>query len=645
MSEERKLSREEKLADLAVRRSYVTVGQMRQCIEEILKLEQQGNKIALVDLLLQKQLITSVQAQALQRQIETEGRFPILGGFEILEKIGEGGMGAVYKARQLSLDRIVAVKVLPKKLATDKEFLARFLSEARAAAQLNNPNIVQCYEAGEAEGRYFMAIEYVAGCNAGNLIDDRGRIDPLETLGICIQISRALQHAWEHRIVHRDVKPANMLYSPDKMQKGVFAGICGPAKLADLGLARVIDKEAGHITASGKAIGTPYYISPEMARGKTEADPRCDIYSLGASLYHMLTGKTPYSGETPASVMVQHLTAPVPDPSRLLPDLGKDICAIVLRAMAKSPEDRFQSHAEMAEQMEQVMLQHRQKHSSDVMLAELVSDEYESPPAEDEGSDYVVAEVVDESEPEHEPYADEPYEPEPEVDAPEPNEAHVQEDSFEHEGAYEPEDVHAPEDAHEQVAANEQGIPAAPEPDDEAPVGDDQDAPSGDLRATGSKSVLDRLKRSKALERDAGAEARSVQQSPSSDPQPHRGSKRRRPKPSSSRKFGGVIDSNIIASVGGKSHKEDLEAHVIELADGQDVSVGRDAGYSVIAIPDPRTSRRHCELRRQGDVVYVMDCGSRNGTFLNGKRLEGKTPAREGDVIVIGRSSLKIRFI
>ncbi|HOX40437.1 MAG TPA: FHA domain-containing serine/threonine-protein kinase [Candidatus Brocadiia bacterium] len=632
---------EQRIAELATRRSYVTLIQLQQCMAELKSLRDKGEDKGLLDFMKEKGLITAMQAQVLERQVENQGRFPILGGFEILMKLGEGGMGSVYKARQLSLDRIVAVKVLPRKLAADQEFLGRFLSEGRAAAKLNHPNIVQCYEAGEAEGRFFMAMEYVPGCNVADLIKERHKLDQLETMGIGLQMAQALQHAWEHQIVHRDVKPANILYSPDKMTKGNLAGVCGPAKLADLGLARAIDREEAHITGTGRAIGTPHYISPEMARGKSDPDPRCDVYSFGASLYHMLAGRTPYDGATPASIMVQHLTAPVPDPRRFAPETSPEFCAVVMKCMAKSPDERQQDHAEVAEEIEQCIYRQRRPETASVIMAEIIEEHPAQDPSEESGP--IMAEVVDdESATVGLPDAAEQrptlfYEEE------EPAGGDAEQDD----GGEQPrEDDDAP---HEEDDAIEDAKVAVPPFHSESrptnlmqrlrkdkagaiPPGSSGTRPPG----AGVRSPLDRPR--EPIGRTAppavkGREEsnRPVAKNQQSDP--------------AGKAFGGVIDPSIIASSHEFGAQELRPERPLRLREGQSITIGRDSRHADIAIKDSRASRKHCEVTRKGGSAVVADLGSRNGTILNGEKVVGAVPAKEGDLVVIGRTPFRICFI
>ena len=201
-----------------------------------------------------------------------------VGGFELLARIGKGGMGAVYKARQISLDRLVALKILPRSLAKQKDFVTRFMREARAAGQLQHSNIVGGIDVGEADGYHYFAMEYVEGETAGAMISREGTLDGETTLRMLTDVAKGLAHAHENGLIHRDVKPSNMLIEKS-----------GRVKLCDLGLARSTQEDSS-LTQTGTAMGTPYYMSPEQIAGKHDIDARTDIYSLGAVGYHLLAG-------------------------------------------------------------------------------------------------------------------------------------------------------------------------------------------------------------------------------------------------------------------------------------------------------------------------------------------------------------------
>ena len=284
-----------------------------------------------------------------------------LGGFEIIESIGKGGMGDVYKARQVSMDRLVALKILSRRLAGSKGYVQRFVREARAAARLNHPNIVQGIDVGKAAGCYYFAMEFIDGETAHEQLWREGPLKEEDALRICMQVAQALQHAHDRAdIIHRDVKPQNILID----QEGV-------AKLADLGLARHTEQSdgplaaapldtpegatPGSLTAVGITLGTPDYISPEQIRGETDLDGRCDVYALGATLYHLLAGQPAYSAGSANIVMAKHLSEPVPDVRAGRPDISPKTAAIVWRAMQKDRRDRYSSAEAMAAALEDAL--------------------------------------------------------------------------------------------------------------------------------------------------------------------------------------------------------------------------------------------------------------------------------------------------
>ena len=267
-----------------------------------------------------------------------------LGGFEIVEKIGVGGMGAVYKAKQLSVDRFVALKILPPKFAQDAKFVKRFLREGRTAARLDHPNVVHAIDAGQAEGHYYYAMELVDGQNLQQVLKAQGRLPEQKALEYIRDVAAALERAHRAGLIHRDIKPANILITHE-----------GTVKLADLGLARETKPSDGSITQSGKAIGTPHYISPEQIRGVPNLDGRCDIYSLGATLYHLMAGEPPFAGGTANEVMAKHLNDPLPNPKWHVPELSDNAIAIMTRAMAKDRDKRYSSAREMFEDIKSVL--------------------------------------------------------------------------------------------------------------------------------------------------------------------------------------------------------------------------------------------------------------------------------------------------
>jgi serine/threonine protein kinase len=303
------------------------------------------NQRSLADLLVEHNFLTVNQVRRLQLQLEDRKRSQI-PGYRLLEKLGKGAMATVYKARQESLDRIVAIKVLPRKLADNPEFVQRFYKEGRAAARLSHNNIVQAYDVGSTpDGYHYFVMEYIEGRTLYDIMQPppagEGRtFSEAEALDIMIQITDALAHAHERGLIHRDVKPKNILLTPQ-----------GVAKLTDLGLARTTDDKEAAESEAGKAYGTPYYISPEQIRGDVDIDFRADIYSLGATMYHLVTGRPPFEADTPTAVMHKHLREPLVPPDHINTALSAGISEIIEVAMAKKREERYASTRDMLEDL------------------------------------------------------------------------------------------------------------------------------------------------------------------------------------------------------------------------------------------------------------------------------------------------------
>jgi beta-lactam-binding protein with PASTA domain len=254
------------------------------------------------------------------------------GRYELHRRLGRGGMAEVYLARDQLLDRPVAVKVLFPALATDAGFVERFRREAQAAANLQHPNIVSVFDWGEANGTYFIVMEYVEGHTLADTLRDEGRLHPDRAAEITADIAAALGFAHRNRVVHRDVKPGNVLITRD-----------GGVKVADFGIARAIsDSSDQNLTKTGSVMGTATYFSPEQARG-AQVDPRSDLYSLGVVLYEMITGRPPFVGDSAVAIAYKHVQEnPVP-PRRIDPALPETLEAITLKCLAKNPANRYPS--------------------------------------------------------------------------------------------------------------------------------------------------------------------------------------------------------------------------------------------------------------------------------------------------------------
>jgi serine/threonine-protein kinase len=252
----------------------------------------------------------------------------LAGRYELQDVAGSGGMSSVYRARDTVLERMVAIKILHEHFSDDAEYVERFRREARALAQLNHPNIVTVIDRGEFEGRQFIVFEHVEGENLKELVEREGQLPVDRALALVHQVARGLAFAHDHGVVHRDVKPHNVLIDED-----------GVAKVTDFGIARSLEPADG-LTETGTLLGTSEYIAPEQASG-ARVDERSDQYSLAAVLYELLTGAPPYTGENFMAVAMKHIQQPVPSVREARPDVSPRLDAIIARAMAKRPEDRF----------------------------------------------------------------------------------------------------------------------------------------------------------------------------------------------------------------------------------------------------------------------------------------------------------------
>jgi len=258
--------------------------------------------------------------------------------YEIIEEVGRGGMGIVYRARDTILDRVVAYKVLPANLKEHPAALRNFFREAKSAARLNHPNIVTVYDAGEEAGNYYIAMEYVEGEAIKAILMRDAKIPAKAALLIAGQVCRALEYAHERKVIHRDVKSSNIMWTKDKV-----------TKLMDFGLAKVLEEVKGYQTL---ASGTPYYMSPEQALGK-EVDHRADLYSLGVTLFEMVTGQLPFKT---GDAVYHHIHTPPPEARTIDPGIDPSLNAIILKCMQKDPKDRYQTAKELLEALKKVRL-------------------------------------------------------------------------------------------------------------------------------------------------------------------------------------------------------------------------------------------------------------------------------------------------
>jgi len=288
--------------------------------------------------------VTESQSERLKKSLkEQKAAAHRIPGYKILGKLGSGAMAIVYQAKQLSLNRMVAIKVLPKRFSENPEYVERFYKEGQAAAKLNHTNIVQAYDVGQAGGYSYFVMEYVEGktlyddLSAGKVYSEKEAVD------IVIQVAHALAHAHARGLIHRDVQPKNIMTTTS-----------GKVKLADMGLAReTADIEAAQSEA-GKAYGTPYYIAPEQIRGEIDIDGRADIYGLGATFYHMVTGRVPFMADNPSDVMRKHLRDPLIPPDHINTSLSAGISEVIEIMMAKKKRNRYKDVEELLVDLEAI---------------------------------------------------------------------------------------------------------------------------------------------------------------------------------------------------------------------------------------------------------------------------------------------------
>lgn len=322
---------------LVVDQGLATAEEVQHCLEQVrgsvdAPTPEEVSQRSLAQVLVDNEYVTRRQLARLRQILEAERSGQQIPGYRVLGKLGAGAMATVFKARQVSLDRTVAIKILPRKFSSNPQFIERFYAEGRAAAQLNHPNIVQAYDVGKAGEYHYFVMEYVEGRTVYDDIVKHKRYPESEALEIAVQVAEALMHAHDKGLIHRDVKPKNIMINRE-----------GVVKLADMGLARAIsDKEAAEAEA-GKAFGTPYYISPEQIRGEKTVGAPADIYSLGATLYHMVTGSVPFDAKNPSSVMHKHLKAELIPPDHVNPKLSTGISEVIEMMMAKNPAKRYQN--------------------------------------------------------------------------------------------------------------------------------------------------------------------------------------------------------------------------------------------------------------------------------------------------------------
>jgi hypothetical protein len=342
MSQTNQTHSEQSFGQVAVTLGYVTASQVDECVRIQATMRQMGLEEALGEIMSKKGYITPQHHSTVLKKLGVQTS-PI-PGYNILGKIGQGGMGVVYKATQTSVNRAVAIKILGGNATKDKTYVARFLQEAQAAANLNHKNLISAIDVGVSNGIYYFVMEYVTGKSCRELLTaQKGPLPENTVLQVGTQMAEVLDHVHQHQMVHRDIKPENILMTPE-----------GVVKLCDLGLAKSTTSTEQSLTQEGLAVGTPYFMSPEQIRGDKDVDIRADLYSLGATLYFLLTAKHPYEGKSAAETMSMHLKEPVPDPRRANPQLREDISWTIQKLMAKERHHRYQTPGELLEDLKRI---------------------------------------------------------------------------------------------------------------------------------------------------------------------------------------------------------------------------------------------------------------------------------------------------
>ncbi|HUT35071.1 MAG TPA: protein kinase [Planctomycetota bacterium] len=321
---------------MAISMKLLTKEQAEEGLRLVVKAKGVGLVETLAEVLVKKGYLNRAQEAAVAQALN-QPRVSRIGKYHLIARIGQGGMGTVYKAKQESLDKIVALKVMAPSLARQRDFVVRFIREAQASGKLNHPNVVLAIDAGEADGYYYFAMEFVDGESLMHVLEREGKVPERRALEITAAVAAGLGHAHDNGIVHRDIKPANIFLTRD-----------GTPKLGDLGLAKEIRTDKS-LTQAGIPVGTPYYISPEQARGEEDVDGRADLYALGATLYRVVAGDVPYEGATGAIVMTKHLNDPIPDARKTTPGLSDACVAIIHHCMQKRREDRYRTAKQLRE--------------------------------------------------------------------------------------------------------------------------------------------------------------------------------------------------------------------------------------------------------------------------------------------------------
>lgn len=351
--------RRDLFGDVAVSKGFLTWAQMRDALKRQQKYKEMGIPIRIGEVSVEMGLLTQAQCNEIladqkeRRKAYAEPKPAVapekpepteidegipfhLGRFRIQKRLG-GVMGIVYRALDTKSNQPIALKILPRTLAHEPAFVERFKREVKATSALSHPNIVKIIDAGVEHGLFYLAMEYIDGESLNQRLRRVGKLDEKEALTLGRNVALALQHAHSQNVLHRDIKPENIMLTQT-----------GDVKLTDFGLAKLLADEQ-KITAEGIAVGTPHYIAPEQARALKETDHRADLYALGATLFHSITGRLPYEGDDGAEIMRRHVFEATPDPRTVDPSITPAIADMLMKLMAKDPDQRYQSGEELAQ--------------------------------------------------------------------------------------------------------------------------------------------------------------------------------------------------------------------------------------------------------------------------------------------------------
>lgn len=326
-----------RLFQIAAERELLNAKQIRHCREVYEDTLAAAAERGMGEVMVELGYLTPEQLVAVKK--EDQRRRYRIRGYEILDKVGSGAVGSVYRARQVAMERDVALKILHASLATDPRVVEKYVSEARAVAKLNHPHIVQGIDVGESEGLYYFAMEYLSGGTFEKLLEEEGPLEEERALIYLYQVASALQHAWEKNIIHCDLKPANLMLDKE-----------GRLKITDLGLARIGEGDSTDVGASdGKRVvrGTPHYLSPEQIETPDGLDCRTDIYSLGATFYHLVGGITPFAGSGNKEIILARLKGDPLPLNAAAPEVSAGLARLIGRMMSRKREDRPQTPGEV----------------------------------------------------------------------------------------------------------------------------------------------------------------------------------------------------------------------------------------------------------------------------------------------------------